>query len=278
MLFPRLLALSEVAWSPSARKDYTDFLRRLPYHLSRLERQRVAFRIPEPRGLQDFYTMTGEHVVVRLTSMVPGGRVYYTLDGTDPDERSQLYESPFRVPLFNQQPVRLNVVALTPTGRRSVVYGATLLRRAPKPALPTGGKKRGLAFTLFEGHFTSTKDLQSAAPRAAGRADSVDHPQFGRAEDYGVIFEGYLDVPADAFYQFASESDDGSMLYIDDEEVVANDWVHGRYLVSGHIPLAKGFHRIRIEYFQAGGDAGLRVLWAMAGQKLKAIEPSALFH
>ena len=48
MVFPRLLALSEVVWSPPARKDYQGFLRRLPYHLGRLERHRVAFRIPEP--------------------------------------------------------------------------------------------------------------------------------------------------------------------------------------------------------------------------------------
>jgi hypothetical protein len=68
------------------------------------------------------------------------------------------------------------------------------------------------------------------------------------------------------------------MLYIDDEEVVANDWEHGKYVVFGHVPLAKGFHRIRVEYFQGGGNSGLRVLWAVSGQKPKAIEPSALFH
>jgi hexosaminidase len=210
--------------------------------------------------------------------MVPGGRTHYTLDGTNPDEGSSLYKSPFRVPLLNHQPVRLNVIVVTPSGRRSVVYGATLLRRPLKPAVPRGDRKPGLAYTLFEGRFSTTKDLEAAVPRAAGRADSVDHHRFGREEDYGVIFKGYLNVPADGFYQFASESDDGSMLYIDDEEVVANDWEHGRYLVSGHLPLAKGLHRIRIEYFQAGGDSGLQVLWAISGQKLKAIEPSALFH
>jgi hexosaminidase len=278
MVFPRLLALSEVAWSLLGRKDYQDFLQRLPYHLDRLERQGVRFRIPEPGGLRDFYTVTGDHTVVQLSSMVPGSRMYYTLDGTDPDERSQLYESPFRVPLVNHQPIRLNVIVVTASGRSSVVYGATLLRRPLKPAVPYTDKKPGLAFTLFEGHFSITRDLERAAPRAAGQADSVDHRLFGREEDYGVIFNGYLDVPADGYYQFGSESDDGSMLYIDDEEVVANDWEHGKYVVFGHVPLAKGFHRIRVEYFQGGGNSGLRVLWAVSGQKPKAIEPSALFH
>jgi hexosaminidase len=172
----------------------------------------------------------------------------------------------------------LSVIVITPGGRRSVVYGATFLRRPLKAAVPYTDKAPGLAFTLFEGHFSSTKDLEGAVPRAAGQADSVNHRLFGREADYGVIFRGYLKVPADGFYQFASESDDGSMLYIDDEEVVANDGEHGRYLLSGHIPLARGFHRMRIEYFQGGGGSGLQVLWAISGQKLKAIEPSALFH
>jgi hexosaminidase len=279
MVFPRMLALSEVVWSPPDRKDYQDFLQRLPYHLSRLEKQGVGFRIPEPRGLQDFYTVSDEQAVVRLTSMVPGGRMHYTLDGTDPDERSRLYASPFRVPLADHQPVRLNVIVITPAGRRSVVYGATFLRRPLKAAvIPQAGLKPGLAFTLFEGRFSSTTELDSAGPKATGQAESVDLRRFGREVDYGVVFEGYLQAPADGYYQLASESDDASMLYVDGEEVVASDGEHGSSVVSGHIPLAKGFHRIRIEFFQAGGGSGLQVLWAVGGQRLRAIEPSALFH
>jgi hexosaminidase len=280
MVFPRMLALSEVVWSPLDRKDYEDFLQRLPVHLSRLEKQGVGFRIPEPRGLQDFYTVSDEHAVVRLTSMVPGGSMYYTLDGTDPDERSRLYASPFRVPLADHQPVRLSVIVITPAGHRSVVYGATFLRRPLKAAVsPRTGLKPGLVFTLFEGRFSSTGELEGAASKATGRADSVDLRQFGRDVDFGVVFEGYLKAPADGYYRLASASDDGSRLYIDGEEVVSNDGEHGSdVVVSGHIPLAKGFHRIRIEFFQAGGGSGLHVLWAVNGQRLRAIEQNALFH
>jgi hexosaminidase len=131
---------------------------------------------------------------------------------------------------------------------------------------------------LFKGRFATTVDLDGAVPGATGRADSVDPAQFGRASDFGVVFRGYVQVPADGYYQFGSESDDGSMLYVDGEEVVANDGEHGRYLVSGHIPLAKGFHRIELKYFQIDGDAALRILWAASGQQLRPIEPSALFH
>ena len=44
MAFPRLTALAEVLWTQPERKDYRDFLTRLPAHLERLSVLDVAFR------------------------------------------------------------------------------------------------------------------------------------------------------------------------------------------------------------------------------------------
>jgi hexosaminidase len=38
MTFPRLCALAEAVWTPSAAKDFDAFTRRLPAHQQRLER------------------------------------------------------------------------------------------------------------------------------------------------------------------------------------------------------------------------------------------------
>ena len=48
MAFPRLVALAEVLWTPVARRDYGDFLVRLPHHLQRLDALDVAYRAPGP--------------------------------------------------------------------------------------------------------------------------------------------------------------------------------------------------------------------------------------
>jgi hexosaminidase len=39
-----MCALSEVAWTPAERRDYADFLRRLPIHLERLKAMGINFR------------------------------------------------------------------------------------------------------------------------------------------------------------------------------------------------------------------------------------------
>jgi hexosaminidase len=44
MAFPRMCALAEVAWTPAKRRDYGDFLQRLPAHLERLKAMGVNYR------------------------------------------------------------------------------------------------------------------------------------------------------------------------------------------------------------------------------------------
>jgi hexosaminidase len=44
MAYPRLTALSEGLWSPKARKDFGNFMARLPVHLQRLDAMDVNYR------------------------------------------------------------------------------------------------------------------------------------------------------------------------------------------------------------------------------------------
>jgi hexosaminidase len=44
MLYPRLVAFSEVVWSPKQAKNYPDFLQRLQTHLQRLDALDVNYR------------------------------------------------------------------------------------------------------------------------------------------------------------------------------------------------------------------------------------------
>ncbi|HET7119194.1 MAG TPA: PA14 domain-containing protein, partial [Hanamia sp.] len=63
----------------------------------------------------------------------------------------------------------------------------------------------------------------------------------------------YIDLDSPGKYTFYTESDDGSKLYIDGNEVVNNDGSHGVISNSGDIELTKGGHAIRVEYFNSLG-------------------------
>jgi hexosaminidase len=238
----------------------------------------VNYRIQEPQGLQNVLTVNDEKVDLRLSPPVAGNKIYYTLDGSDPSELSKLYRGPLRVNLGREQKITFNTMVITPSGKRSVVFSTTLQRRPFVVATNDITSQPGVKYTLFDGHFGSVKEIENSQSKTNGVAASFDLAQFNKQEVYGLIFEGYLKVPADDIYRFATDSDDGSALFIDGEEVVNNDGSHGMQLVEGMIPLRKGFHRIALKFFQGYGGVGLKVLWAHKGHDLMPVGSDVLFH
>ena len=47
-MYPRALALSEVAWSPLSRKNFTDFCKRVDANLVRLDERCIKYHLPLP--------------------------------------------------------------------------------------------------------------------------------------------------------------------------------------------------------------------------------------
>ena len=267
MMFPRLLAFAEAVWSPPAVRSYDDFRRRLPYQLGRLDKQDVRYRIPEPEGLKDFYTTSQDHAVVALSPYLPGAQMFYTLDGSEPSDDSTLYQAPLQIALRPEQPQLLKLVVVTPQGRRSVVYGATFLRRAYLEPIRAEAQPK-LAFVLYDGKFASVRDIERGAKVARGTTESFDLQQFGRALNYAVQFEGFLKIDSDDFYQFVVDSDDGAVLEIDDEVVVDNDGNHAPRTIAGHVPSAAGLAQVSPALLPGGG-------WIVARRQLGKIKWTA---
>jgi len=70
-------------------------------------------------------------------------------------------------------------------------------------------------------------------------------------EFFAIKFEGNFEVAKDSNYTFRLVSDDGAVLYIDNEKVVDNDGVHTAKDATGRKTLKAGKHQLRLEYFQA---------------------------
>jgi hypothetical protein len=100
----------------------------------------------------------------------------------------------------------------------------------------------------------------------------------GRGDNTAVQFTGFVEVPADGTYNFYTTSDDGSLLYIGDMLVANNDGSHGMNEVGDSVPMKKGKHRIRVDYCQGGGEAGVIISWSGPGVEKQPIPASALSH
>lgn len=80
-----------------------------------------------------------------------------------------------------------------------------------------------------------------------------------RADNVGASYQGFVRIPEVGAYRFYTTSDDGSLLFIDGQLVVDNDGTHGMAEQWGTIALQPGLHAIRVDFFEAGGGAGLIV-------------------
>ena len=78
---------------------------------------------------------------------------------------------------------------------------------------------------------------------------------------FGVVFNGYINIPTTGSYTFYTASDDGSNLYIDGNQVVNNDYYQGITQRQGTVFLSAGLHTINVSFFQGFGGYGLNVRW-----------------
>ncbi len=125
MVLPRMLALSEIAWTPRARKNVKNFSEeRIPLHLARLEKTGTNFWVPIPLGLPD--SLTGAQIKLDLKPPLKGSAVYYTLDGSRPSELSNQWDSNLPVTVPAGKSLLLKTIVVTATGKRSVVMTTKL--------------------------------------------------------------------------------------------------------------------------------------------------------
>ena len=79
-------------------------------------------------------------------------------------------------------------------------------------------------------------------------------------ENFSVRWTGFIEAPETGIYQFKTIADDGVRLFIDDKPIINNWEVHPATLDVASIRLeAKSRHKFRLEYFQGGGGAEIRM-------------------
>ncbi len=143
----------------------------------------------------------------------------------------------------------------------------TLAPYPTKAGLPYDGRERGLNYRLYQGRFTKCPDFDKLTPIASGtiaRLKLDEIPQLP-ADDYALLLEGYIEVPRTDVWAVVIGSDDGSRAYVDGALIAANDGPHPLQWSSGRVRLEKGLHPVRIEYFEATGEADLQVLLSRDG-------------
>lgn len=231
----------------------------------------VVFNPPLIESEQDIFIDT---VKVVLSSGGEYADVRFTIDGTFPVNSSPLANRPIML-----SSTAVITAACFHEGRQvSEVSTKTFTRVSPEPAFAVDSLSPGVSYKYFEGSWEKLPEFSKLVPVREGNMPNFGLPPQRALVNYGATYSGYVKIPEDGVYTFYTASDDGSRLFIDNRLVVDNDQLHGVIQKSGVVPLAAGYHSIKVEFFQASGGDELDVYFRTQGLPMTTIPDSLLFQ
>jgi alpha-L-fucosidase len=220
------------------------------------------------------YDMFINEQMVVMEDHGEGTQIHYTLDGSPPTLQSPIYTAPILVKntsLVSARSFRKGK-AISGTAQR------TFVKVRPQAAAAQQTFSPGLHFSYFEGDWDSLPDFSKEKMLEQGTVGNFKRSPKNDGDHYGYEYRGFVKIPKTGVYTFATESDDGSSLFINNRPVVDNDGLHGLKEVTGVVALSEGYHEIVVRFFEKSGGDDLKVFWEADDFEQQPIPDSALFH
>ena len=224
----------------------------------------LAAPVIEPADTTVFKPST---VKVNIKNYEKNAEVRYTLDGTEPVEASELFTYPFIVD-------------------NSVTVKARVFSPGAKPSSSDRSNivfidkdKNGIKYKYYQGKWRGIPDFNRLKAERTGKTytfslDGIDD----LSDAFGLVMTTNLFIEKGGEYTFTLNSNDGSKLFIDGKLIVNSDGLHGFMEEKGKVNLSKGMHKVRLEYFQAGGGRGLELLYRGPGVEEQYVPANVLFE
>lgn len=100
----------------------------------------------------------------------------------------------------------------------TAVPAASLAQDGLRNAQNSADMKPQLEYSYYENNtgvpWVTSADMLAGQPKTTGFASRVDLSLAERSDDFGMLFHGFIEVPADGQYTFYLSTDDGSQLHI----------------------------------------------------------------
>lgn len=287
-IYPRILAVAEIGWTPLEGKDYKDFERRIDNALVRLDCHGINYHIPQPEqpgGSINFVAFTDKATLEFKTTRPV--KVVYTTDGSEPTATSAVYSTPLE---FNES-ATLKIRSVLPSGKMSPVRTITVEKQTLAPAKEVAATKPGLKMKVTYGYFLESSKLEGVTDWKEStikdlfeiRSVEKTDESMRNVKQYAAVASGYVNIPEDGVYIFSSDNEE---VWIDGKLLINNGGEVKRF--SRHdssVALAKGLHEIKVVFLGhiIGGwpsnwnDGSVKIRKA-GTEKFEAITPVMLSY
>ncbi len=216
-----------------------------------------------------------DHTTITMAPAEPGAEIRYTLDGSEPNKLSMLYTQPITIGQETLFKTKSFVDGKLASDTKTVHFKTIAMLDA---VAVTGELHPGVSYLYKEGEIASCRDLPNHKTLKTGVLEYFHVNEIPDSRQFGYNLTGYLLVPETGVYSFGLEANDGAVLYLNDKIIIDNDGGHRAQRLDTKIGLKKGWHPIRVDYFQQGLAKSLDVYWQGPGIEYQALSPDVLFH
>ena len=240
--------------------------------------QKVYWRIKKVMSpeFNSIDSISNNPITVSLSTKTDGAEIRYTLDGSTPNRKSQLYTKPLllrKSSPVTAQSFKKDYTASPITQRKFYII---------KKKIDNMGNhtyKNGMEYYYYEGMWSKIPDFELLTELKKGQTYSFNLDKLERRfANFAIEFIGYIKIDKGGKYTFYLSSNDGSKLLINDIPVVDNDGTHGDIERTGQIELTSGLHPFKLQYFDGGGSQSLNVQYKGPGIERQTIPLDKLMH
>ncbi|HZH04317.1 MAG TPA: PA14 domain-containing protein, partial [Myxococcaceae bacterium] len=146
------------------------------------------------------------------------------------------------------------------------------------PAAARSNSSSGLKAEYFSGRDFNSSVLQRTDATVDFDWGSGSPGDGVPADRFSVRWTGEVLAPSSGTYTFFTQSDDGVRLWVNGQQLINNWTDHAPREDSGTVTLSAGQrYVIKLEFYENGGGAVSKLLWASPGQAKQVIPSSQLF-
>jgi|WetSurMetagenome_2_1015567.scaffolds.fasta_scaffold09679_4 predicted alpha/beta superfamily hydrolase len=239
-------------------------------------------------GLRYIFDSGGSFQVFPSSGIIPKGtsayaiiinnnpNLRYTTDGTEPTINSQVCKEKIILNKACTLKVRsvINRYKNVPTVTRIFSEGEYMNGIQSPDNL-----KQGLRYSYYEGVWDSVPDFSKLTAKKTGITENLDLNFASKRDSFGVQFEGYLHITIKDLYYIWVVSDDGSIVFFNNQPFLDNDGLHsaGNPVVK-MVPLNPGYYPVTIKFFERTGSESITLGYVKSGKKLNAVPfPKEMF-
>jgi alpha-L-rhamnosidase len=191
-------------------------------------------------------------ISVNISNYANNAEIRYTLDGSIPNLNSTQFTKPFTFKLKKSTTIKARVFK----------NGVKESNISTSRIVLIDSVKNGWNYKYYAGSWNKLPNYAELKPQIIGNVYDFDLSEFSKLNnEFGILFSSELEIKENGEYIFYLKSNDGSKLFINEKLIINADGLHGFSGGSKKLNLSKGKHKIRLEYFQAGGGKGLELLY-----------------